>query len=107
MVSKAKMAWTILLVPLIPLALSALGPIYSGYSNEPFWFVAIWAVIWSAAFVWRSRPSIRYAIESARDEGNWTPWLAPRLVIMIAVQMTLMFLAVHSAIYYLVKQISN
>jgi hypothetical protein len=107
MASKAKMAWTILLAPLIPVALSALGPIYAGYNNKAFSQVVVWALICAGAFVWRSKPSIRYAIESERAEGTWTPWSAPRLVAMIAVQMVLMFLAGHSALYYLVRQISN
>ena len=101
------MVRTILLGPIVPVALSLSGPVYSAYNKEPYSYVVAWALFCTVVFIWRSRPSIQYAIESERSEGQWTPWLAPRLVVMVGVQMALAFLAGHSALYFLVKQFSN
>ena len=89
---KFKMLRTLLLGPLVPVALSLLGP--GGLGDDLYHRLCL-------AFA-----TVNPIRNRVRARGRiWTPWTGPRLVLMISLQMALAFLVGHSA--FLVRQTSN
>jgi hypothetical protein len=93
----------VLLSMALPVALSVAGPIYYGYMNGPYSRVLIWAAVGTIGAVWFYRQSFTAAFS---DAGYST---AVKLVNVIAIVLVigLCLLAGDSAIYILVRSISN
>ena len=93
----------VLLSMALPVALSVAGPIYYGYINGPYWRVLIWAAVCAIGAVWFYRQSFTAAFSDA-DYST-----AVKLVNVMAIVFVigLCFLAGDSAIYFLVRSISN
>jgi hypothetical protein len=91
----------VLLSMALPVALSVTGPIYYGYTNGPYWRVLIWAAVCTIGAVWFYRSSFTAAFGDASA--------AVKLVNLIAIVlvMGLCFVLGDSAIYFLVRAISN
>ena len=93
----------VLLSMALPVALSVGGPIYFGYMNDPYSAVLIWAGVCTIGAVWFYRQSFTAAFS---DDDYST---AVKLVNVIAIILFigLCLLAGNSAIYFLVRSISN
>jgi hypothetical protein len=98
-----RVALVVFLSMVLPVTLSLAGPIYYGYTNGPFWRVLIWAAVCTIGAVWLYRQSFTAAFSDA-DYST-----AVKLVNVIAIVLVigLCFLAGDSAIYFLVRSISN
>ena len=93
----------VLLSMALPVVLSVAGPIYYGYINGPYWRVLIWAAVCTIGAIWFYRQSFTAAFSDADYS------IAVKLVNVIAIVLVigLCFLAGDSAIYFLVRSISN
>jgi hypothetical protein len=87
----------------LPVALSIAGPIYYGYMNGPYLRVLIWAAVCTIGAVWLYRQSFTAAF------GDADYSIAVKLMNVVAIILTigLCLLAADSAIYFLVRSISN
>jgi hypothetical protein len=93
----------VLLSMALPVALSIAGPIYYGYKNTPYSAVLIWAAVWTVGAVWFYRQSFTAAFSDA----DYPAAVKLLNIIAIIVTISLCFLAGDSAIYFLVRSISN
>ena len=93
----------VLLSMALPVVLSVAGSIYYGYINEPYWRVLIWAVVCSIGSVWLYRQSFTAAFSDA----DYSTGMKLVNVIAIVLVIGLCFLGGDSAIYFLVRSISN
>jgi hypothetical protein len=53
-----------------PIILSAVGPIYYGYTHGPYWRVIVWAVAVTVLFLWWARSSFKNALSTAQTSVN-------------------------------------
>jgi hypothetical protein len=93
----------VLLSMVLPVALSVAGPIYYGYTNGPYWRVLIWAAVCAVGAVWLYRRSFTAAFADA----DYSAAVKLGNVIAIVLVIAVCFIAGDSAIYFLVRSISN
>jgi hypothetical protein len=99
----ARVVLVVLLSMALPVGLSIAGPIYYGYTNDPYWRVLIWAAVCTIGGVWFYRNSFTAAFSDA----HYSSAIKLANVVAIVLTMGLCFLAGDSAIYFLVRSISN
>lgn len=51
----------------LPVAFSLVGPIYYGYTHDPYWRIIIWASACIVLFLWQARSPFRHALSTAFD----------------------------------------
>ena len=93
----------VLLGMALPVALSIAGPIYYGYTNGPYWCVLIWAAVCTVGTVWL----YRHSFKAAFGDGDYSAAVKLGNVIAIVIVMGLLFVGGDTAIYFLVRSISN
>ena len=76
---------------------------YAGYRNDPYLRVVLWSAACTIAFLVWATASFARAFEASPLKGKERTVL----VLAVAAQMAVTFTAVHSATYYLVREISN
>jgi hypothetical protein len=84
-------------------AWSCIYAAYVGYRDGPYRNVILWSAVCTIAFLIWTRSSFTSAFCAGPLEGRERIVL----VLAVAVQMALTFTAVHSATFYLVREISN
>jgi hypothetical protein len=67
-----------------PIILSAVGPIYYGYTNGPYWRVIVWALAVTVPFLWWAGPSFKYALSTAPPSVIGRALLIVAIVVVIA-----------------------
>ena len=82
---------------------SCIYPAYVGYRNGPYLSVIFWSAVCTIAFLFWTRSSFASAFDAGPLKGSERVVL----VLAVAVQMAVTFTAAHSAIFYLVREISN
>jgi hypothetical protein len=101
--SLMRVVLVVLLSMALPVALSVTGPIYYGYMDGPYWRVLLWAAVCTIGAVWFFRQSFTVAFSDA----HYSAAVILVNVIAIVLVIGLCFLAGDSAIYFLVRSISN
>lgn len=84
-----------------PVILSALGPIYYGYTHAAYWRVIIWALAATVLYLWWARPSFKHAMSTASPSIIGRSLNVVATVIVVAVA----FVAGDSLIYFLARSI--
>ena len=68
-----------------PVALSALGPLYYGYTHGPYWRVIIWALACMVPFLWWARSSFKHALSTAPSSIIGRSSLVVLIVAVVAI----------------------
>jgi len=89
---------------MIELLLSLLGPVYFGYQHDPYAAVVIWALITSALFFWRSRDALQRSRKHAYGTEKAPATSMIFITALIFISIAVVFLGVHSALYFLVAR---
>lgn len=88
-----------------PVALSALAFSWAGYRGFPYGIVLLAAVYFTGYELWVTRSSFRYAFGLRDPLAPW--WHRPTQIAAIVAIMFSAFLGAGSAVYFLVRAISN
>ena len=62
-----------------PVILSAVGPLYYGYTHGPYWRIIVWALTCTVGFSWLVRSSFKNALSTA------PPSIIGRSLLVIAI----------------------
>jgi hypothetical protein len=81
-----------------PVALSAIGPIYYGYTDSPYWRIIVWALACTVPFLWWARPAFMNAL-STHDLR------LPGLILAIVVAVVTAFIIGDTLIYLLARSL--
>jgi hypothetical protein len=82
-----------------PIILSAVGPIYYGYTHEPYLRVIVWALAVTVAFLWWARPSFKYALST----GPTSVVVRALNIVAIVLVAAIGFVIGDSLLYFLVR----
>ena len=88
-----------------PIVLSAIGPIYYGYTNAPYWRIIVWAFVCTVGCAWWSRSSFKVAFNTDHAPRSFLG--RSSLFIAIIVVIAVGFIAGDSLAYVLARSISN
>ena len=84
-----------------PVILSAVGPLYYGYTHGPYWRIVVWALACTVGFSWLERSSFKSALSTA------PPSIIGRslLVVAIVTVVTIAFLVGDSLLYLFARSL--
>jgi hypothetical protein len=84
-----------------PVILSAVGPLYYGYTHSPYWRIIVWALASTVGFLWLERSSFKRAVSTA------PPSILGRslLVVTIVAVVIIAFVVGDSLLYLLARSL--
>jgi hypothetical protein len=84
-----------------PVILSAVGPLYYGYTHGPYWRIIVWALTCTVGFSWLVRSSFKNALSTAPPSIIGRSFLVVAIVTMVAIA----FVAGDSLVYLLARSL--
>jgi hypothetical protein len=84
-----------------PVILSAVGPLYYGYTHGPYWRIIVWALACTVGFSWLERSSFKSALSTAPPSIIGRSLLVVAIVTMVAIA----FVAGDSLLYLFARSL--
>jgi hypothetical protein len=90
---------------MIDIVLSFLGPVYFGYQHDLYMAMVVWTLFFSVFFMWKSRTSLKLARQAAFGSETVSAVRVGFITVLLFISVVLVFLAMHSAVYFWVARL--
>lgn len=94
-------------MPVLAFVGSLFGPAYFGYHHDGLVVAFLWAIACAAIFFWFSRASLQFAIGQANEYSRVPFVFSIFVTLLIFVSIAVLFVGVHSAIYFFVSWVTS
>jgi len=85
-----------------PVILSAVGPLYYGYTHGPYWRIIVWALACTVGFSWLERVSFKSALSTAPPSVIGRSLVVVTIVAVVAIA----FVVGDTVLYLLARALS-
>ncbi|HEX9390765.1 MAG TPA: hypothetical protein VF928_05585 [Usitatibacteraceae bacterium] len=85
----------------LDVALQLLGPVYFGYSHDPYVAVVGWALVCSLILMWRSRAARKLVTQNTYEEVGMSATQVNLVTASLLISIIVFLLVIHSILYFI------